>query len=184
MTDVYSLKPNFSDRETYQEWKKTWTTVYRHISNDIRLRKAALKANQRAGVDTAKQQRDLLLQRGDARKLMTLLGEAKVLRDRILAMHQQLAEQKASFPITIETRVADWHFNKIVLQFPWMPKWVLKANGKQYYVEHLDSRIGFSTRELEAGSTLGMIRFRNCSITIGEDGTATLTERVSAKLAA
>ena len=186
MTDsVYALKPNFSNKEGYLAWRNTWKLVYRHISSDIRRRKNDLKVAQRVGGDTAKLQKSLMLQRADARKLMTLLEEAKLLRDRLFAMRSQMAEFRASLPITISARLADFSFNKGHIQFPEiLPRWMVKANGQTMYIDHLDSQIGFSTRELDEGSTLGMIRFRNVSITIDVDGIAHLTERVKMKAVA
>lgn len=182
---VYALKPNFSNKEGYLSWRNTWKIVYLHISADIRRRKLELKTAQRAGEDTAKLQRSLALQRADARKLMSILEEAKLLRDRILAMKVQMDEQRALLPMTIEARVADFHFNKAHIAFPEiLPRWMIKANGKTLYIDHLDSQVGFSTRELDEGSTLGMIRFRNVSMTIDESGTAHLTERVKLKAVA
>jgi hypothetical protein len=174
---VHALKPTFNDRDSYKAWRNSWKTVYSYISSDIRRRKLDLKAQQRAGADTAKLQKSLLLQRADATKMMTLLNEAKLRRDRILAMKKSMEEQVASFPITFEARVADFHFNKISLEFPFMPRWMLKANGKSYYVAHMNAQMGFDTRELEAGSTLGMLRFRQCSITLDADNVATLTPK-------
>lgn len=182
---VYALKPNFSDKEGYKEWRKSWKNAYAYISQAIRRRKHEMKAAQRAGDPAAaKHQRELLLMKSDARKMMTLMDDAKALRGRIIEMHKALAEQNASFPLTFDARVADFHFNKVVLQFPFMPKWVLKANGKTFYVEHLDAQMGFSTRELEKGSTLGMLRFRKCRITLDKDGVSTMTEQPALELAA
>ncbi len=181
---VHALKPTFNDRETYKNWRKTWNTVYQYISVDIRRRKLELKASQRSGADTAKLQRSLHLQSRDATKMLTLLGEARERMARITAMKRQMEEQRASFPLTLEARVVDFHFNKITLEFGFMPRWVLKANGKSFYIDHIDAQMGFSTRELEQGSTLGMLRFRNCHITIDESGTATLVERIKTAAAA
>ena len=179
---VHALKPTFNDRDSYKAWRASWNTVYSYISADIRRRKIELKAAQRSGADTAKMQKSLILQRADATKMMTLLGEAKLRRDRIAAMRKSIEDQIAMFPITFDARVADFHFNKISLEFPFMPRWMLKANGKSYYIAHMNAQMGFDTRELETGSTLGMLRFRQCSITIDKDNVATLTPK-AAKLA-
>lgn len=181
---VHALKPTFTDRQTYLAWRTSWKTVYSHISNEIRRRKIEVKNAQRvwykaSDTEVAKMQRNLVLQRGDARKMMTLLGEAKLRKEKIAAMRKSIADQVATFPLTITTKVADFHFNKISVEMSFMPKWVLRANGKTYYIEHLDAQMGFSTRELESGSTLGMLRFRNCSITIDETNTATITAKAS-----
>jgi hypothetical protein len=175
---VHALKPTFNDRESYLAWRNSWKTVYSYISADIRRRKLDLKAVQRAGADTAKTQRSLILQRADATKMMTLLKEAKLRRDRIREMRQSIADQIASFPLTIDARRADFHFNKGHIQFPTiLPRWMLKVNGRSFYIEHLDAQMGFSTRELDEGSTLGMLRFRNCTINLDATNTATLTPK-------
>ena len=52
--------------------------------------------------------------------------------------------------LNIETRTEIiFHFNKMHLQDPDIPMWVIKAKGQTYYVDHLDmdSGIGFSTKE-------------------------------------
>lgn len=178
---VYALKPKFADKDGYREWRASWRMIYQHLSEVIRLRKLEVKALQRSGDPlAAKKQQSLALMRADARKMMTILGEAKLRRDRILEMKDQLKKQNESFPITFEARVADFHFNKVVLEFPWMPKWVIKANGKSYYIDHLSANMGFDTRELESGSTLGMIRFRKCLITIDRDNVAHMSEKTVA----
>lgn len=177
---VHALKPNFTDRETYLAWRASWKTVYSYISHEIRRRKLEVKAAQRSGDSKApRMQANLILQRADAHKMLTLLDEAKLRRDRIAEMRKSIADQVASFPLTIEARVADFHFNKVAVEFSFMPKWVMKANGRTFYIEHLDAQMGFSTRELEKGSTLGMLRFRNCSITLDGSNTATLTPKAN-----
>jgi hypothetical protein len=175
---VYALKPQFTDREGYKAWRKTWKTVYQHISADIRRRKLEVKAAQRSGDPT--KQKALAYQRADARKLMTLLGEAKVLRDRIRAMHAQMREQTALFPLAVEARTVDVHYNVVSNTFPFMPRWTVKANGKSYYCPHIDAQMGFSTRELEEGSTRGMLRFRGVALTITEGGVAELRPKSKA----
>lgn len=176
---VHALKPTFNDRDSYKAWRASWNTVYSYISADIRRRKLELKAAQRSGADTSKMQKSLVLQRADAAKMMTLLGEAKLRRDRILGMHRQLAEQNALFPLTIEARVIDFSFNRVHNEFEFMPRWLVKANGKTYYVEHFDSQIGFSTREMTDPKTKGMLRFRNASMTIDQSNTATIAPKAA-----
>lgn len=177
---VYALKPKFADREGYIAWRKSWRMVYSHLSAAIRSKKNELKRMQREGDPLAgKAQKNLALMRADARKMMTILDEAKLRRDRIREMHHQLAEQNALFPITINARTVDVHFNKVSNEFSFMPMWTIKAQGKSYYIPHIDAQMGFSTRELEGGSTRGMFRFRNAILTIVEDGTAILSPKVA-----
>jgi hypothetical protein len=56
-----------------------------------------------------------------------------------------------------------FHFNKMHLQDPTIPMWVIKAKGETYYIDHLDvdSGIGFSTKETpDNPSTKGSIKFK------------------------
>ncbi len=172
---VNALKPRFHNREGYLEWRATWKLIYGELSRRIRAKKIALKELQRCGdCDGAKAQRDMHLMRADATKMMTLLSEAKVLRDRIIEMHQQVAQQ--GFPLDLgDCRNIDVHFNKVSLQFPFMPKWVIKAKGRSLYINHIEAAIPWSTRELDSGSTRGMIRFKRANVGIDADGVAHLT---------
>jgi len=185
---VYALKPNFSNKEGYIAWHNTWKAVYQHISSDILRRKHEFKDLQRevakAPTDEnkarmSKMQKSLVLQRGDARKLMTLLEEAKLLWQRIVKMQKQLREQNAQFPLTIDARVIDFSFNRIHNEFGFMPRWLVKANGKTFYIEHFISHIGFSTREMTDPKTKGMLRFRNASMTIDQSNTAIITHKAA-----
>jgi hypothetical protein len=40
-----------------------------------------------------------------------------------------------------------FHYNKAHNQDQTIPPWVIKHKGQTYYVHHLDSRVGFSTKE-------------------------------------
>lgn len=54
-----------------------------------------------------------------------------------------------------------FHFNKGFLQDTTIPMWILKHKGKTYYVNHLDSKVGFSTKETpENNATKGSLQFR------------------------
>lgn len=168
---VNALKPTFRDREGYLAWRKSWKAVYRELSRRILLRKQATKSAQRHG-DSVAAQKELYLMSRDATKMMTLLDEAKVLRDRILDMQKQIAEQP--FPLEMDGDRVDLFFNKASIQYPVLPKWVLKTKGKSFYVDHIDADLPWNTRELDSGPTLGMIRFRKCQISISADRVATL----------
>lgn len=67
-----------------------------------------------------------------------------------------------------------FHFNKASLADPTIPMWVVKSKGQTHYVSHLESSIGFSTKETPDNEhTKGSIQFRgNLSI---KDGVATVT---------
>ncbi len=54
-----------------------------------------------------------------------------------------------------------FHFNKMHLQDPSIPMWVVKLKGQTYYVHHLDSLIRFSTKEtIDNPSTKGSLKFK------------------------
>lgn len=70
-----------------------------------------------------------------------------------------------------------FHFNKKHLEDATIPMWVLKIKGETYYVDHVDCRKGFSTKETPDNShTKGAIKVRNCLVTFEADNTAVLTE--------
>lgn len=66
--------------------------------------------------------------------------------------------------LNIESRTEIiFHFNKMHLQDPSIPMWVIKAKGETYYVDHVDmeSGVGFSTKETpDNPSTKGSIKFK------------------------
>lgn len=54
-----------------------------------------------------------------------------------------------------------FHFNKAHLQDKAIPCWVVKHKGKTYYVNHLESQLGFSTKETPDNEhTQAAIQFR------------------------
>lgn len=54
-----------------------------------------------------------------------------------------------------------FHFNKASLGNPGIPPWVVKHKGQTHYVWHLDSQIGFSTKETpDSPHTQGALQFR------------------------
>ena len=70
-----------------------------------------------------------------------------------------------------------FHFNKKHLQDPTVPMWILKAKGETYYVEHVDCRIGWSTKETpDNAHTKGAIKIKHCLLTIDDSNVATLAQ--------
>lgn len=66
------------------------------------------------------------------------------------------------------------HFNKMHLQQPEIPMWVIKVKGETHYVNHVDvdSGIGFSTKETpDNPHTKGSLKFKGkIEITKVNDG--------------
>lgn len=54
-----------------------------------------------------------------------------------------------------------FHFNKASLGDSTVPPWVVKSRGETHYVWHLESEVGFSTKETpDNPHTKGSIQFR------------------------
>jgi hypothetical protein len=174
-----AMKPTFTDREGYIAWRNAWKRIYKDLSGQIVTDRRKLVLLSRVNdPKAASVQRELVHKRVMAHKMMSLMTEAKLRRDRILEMHKQIAEQNASFPLVLkDCRNIDFHFNKGSLEFSFLPMWVLKTKGMSFYINHIESNIPWSTRELPEGSTRGMIRLKNGHITISADGTATINPK-------
>lgn len=173
---VYNMKPYFVDAQSYREWRSGWLELYTVVSMDNRTSKLKIKSLQRSGEPTRTTAKEMKFKSITARKLMTVLDEAKIRWNNIREMKKGLEEQKASYPVTLpECKNIDFHFNKIAIEFPFMPSWILKIKGKSYYVIEVEANIPFSTRLKETGSTRGVIRFKRATAYISKDGIATLT---------
>lgn len=66
-----------------------------------------------------------------------------------------------------------FHFNKKHLEDATFPMWVVKSKGETYYVNHLDSKVGFSTKETPDNEhTKGSLKFKGkLTIITNEDRT-------------
>jgi hypothetical protein len=54
-----------------------------------------------------------------------------------------------------------FHFNKKHNEDNTIPQWVIKCKGQTYYCHHLESTVGFSTKETPDNShTKGSLQFR------------------------
>lgn len=75
-----------------------------------------------------------------------------------------------------------FHYNKAHNSDTSIPTWVVKHKGSTYYVNHLDSEVGFSTKETpDSEHTKGSLQFRGCLKLIEDDNgevTAKITEKV------
>ena len=68
-----------------------------------------------------------------------------------------------------------FHFNKKHLEDPTIPMWVIKAQGETYYVEHVECKVPWSTKETPNNShTKGSIKIKRCLITIDDENVATI----------
>jgi hypothetical protein len=183
------MHPKFTDKEGYIQWMASWRSMYKQLSREITKEKLWLKkAFREAPVvaeETRKRQRNLVHKRVMAHKMMTLHKDAKARWHRILGMQKEIEDQMASFPITIENCPSvDFHFNKGSIEFPFLPAWIIKCKGKSYYLHHVDFDCAGTTRETpEHPSTKGSMRFRQCSLELKADGTASLKRKAVVELA-
>lgn len=54
-----------------------------------------------------------------------------------------------------------FHFNKASLGDAAVPPWTIKSRGQTHYVWHVESRVGFSTKETpDSAHTKGSVQFR------------------------
>jgi len=67
-----------------------------------------------------------------------------------------------------------FHFNKAHNQDQSIPPWVVKHKGQSYYVNHINSTVGFSTKETpDSEHTKAAIMFRG-KLEIIEEGVQTV----------
>jgi hypothetical protein len=185
---VHGIQPRFTDYAGYSVWRSDWRELYAHAASEVRLSKLRIKHFQRFTHQLEGEQRDkncdnigaLIVEHGHkraiARKLMTALETAKIRWGQIKAMKQGIKEQAKEFPLEVESKNIDFHFNKKSVEFDFIPMWVVKARGKSYYCHSVVSNIGFSTRETpDHPSTKGSIRFKKGTLRIDENGVAYLS---------
>lgn len=92
--------------------------------------------------------------------------------------------------IELACRECVFHFNKKHLEDPTMPMWIIKAKGKSYYVEHVTSKLPWTTKETpDSPHTKGSIKFKDVLLVIDDDNCAELqpltaadASRIRAKL--
>lgn len=184
---VHGMQPQFKDYAGYQEWRSDWRELYAHASSEVRQSKNSIKNLQReltSSPDNSEETREQLKammrehghKRSIARKLMTALETAKIRWQKIKGMKKGIQEQFKEFPMEVESKNIDFHFNKASMEFDFIPMWVVKAKGKSYYCHSVVSSIGFSTRETpDHPSTKGSIRFKKGILSISSEGHATIT---------
>jgi hypothetical protein len=81
-------------------------------------------------------------------------------------------ENKEIFVDKESSRIV-FHFNKKHNEDPKVPTWIVKHKGVTYYVDHLESLVGFKTKETpENDHTKGAIQFKG-RLKILAEGTIT-----------
>lgn len=172
---VHGIQPKFTDYQGFSAWRSDWRELYAHASSEVRESKIQIKALQRAGEPTGKLQKEHGHKRAIARKLMTALEVAQIRWNQIKAMKRGIAEQAKEYPLEIESKNIDFHFNKKSMEFDFVPMWVVKARGKTYYVNHMDCLAGFTTRETpDHPSTKGSLRVKRGTLSIDAEGNAVI----------
>lgn len=173
---VHGMQPKFVDYAGYSAWRSEWRELYAHASEEVRRGKLEIKDWQRNGPGAAKQQKEQVHRRAIARKLMTALETAKLRWAQIKGMKAGIQEQAKEFPLQVEAKNIDFHFNKKSMEFDFVPMWVVKARGKTFYVHHMDCQTGFTTRETpEHPSTKGSLRVKRGTLSITAEGHAVIS---------
>jgi hypothetical protein len=73
-----------------------------------------------------------------------------------------------------------FHFNKAHNQDQTIPQWVVKHKGKTYYINHLNSLIGFNTKETPDNEhTKGSLQFRGKLEILKDESTGETEARIS-----
>lgn len=62
-----------------------------------------------------------------------------------------------------------FHYNKKHNEDPTIPQWIIKVKGQTFYVHHLNSNVGFTTKETpDNPHTKGSLQFKGI-LTITEE---------------
>lgn len=172
---VYGMQPKFTDYAGYIAWRSEWRELYAHATAEVRLNKLKIKDLQRNHEPSGREQKEHHFKRAIARKLMTALETAKIRWQQIKDMKRGVLEQRKEFPLEVESKNIDFHFNKKSMEFDFIPMWVVKARGKTFYVHHMDCQAGFTTRETpEHPSTKGSLRVKRGTLSIDTEGNAVI----------
>ena len=175
---VSGLKPTFTDKASYKAWKGDRELLYKEASRICKARKTALRDAQRRSLKhiIPKLSREYHESRIISWKLNSLLIDGKIRRDKILAWQNEIKESQEIFPLKIQDcRVVDIHFNKKHLEFSFIPMWVIKTKGKQYFVNNVSCKKEWTTTERDSGMTRGTIRVRHAEVNIDINGHAVIT---------
>lgn len=89
----------------------------------------------------------------------------------------RLYTQKEINMIEIAAKEVVFHFNKKHLEDATIPAWVLKCNGKTWYVNHVTCELPWSTKETPNNShTKGAIKVKRAWVQIDDLNNATLVK--------
>lgn len=201
---AFNLKPTFSDREGYLGWRRSWAKVQARMTHDTRdlKRRVALAHSELARLNASHLSgrqdlteaeiiawrryyeahtaasllsKDLDLARSMARKVMMLLEEAKLRRDRILKMHEDIRLQNKDFPLDLGAcKNIDFQYNAGQRDFPFLPMWIIRVKGRSYYVREVEAECAWRTHERPSGMTRGVLRFNRAHVSFTADGVARL----------
>lgn len=177
---AYNLMPTFTNHREYIAWINVWKATYNRLSADIWKQKKSIKLAQAAGEVSSLAQRELYYNQRTAFKMMTLLSEAKLRKERIKAMHNEIDEQNAMFPLDLGIcKNIDFHYNKGANEFTFLPLWVVRIKGRSYYVSDVYANAPWNTHERNAGSTRGVIRFKKANVMIDENNIAHIDANIA-----
>ena len=86
--------------------------------------------------------------------------------------------------VEIACKEAVFHFNKHHLVDPHTPMWIIKTGGKTLYLNHVDAKLPWSTKETHNNpATKGSLKFKNALLTIDDENCATLSNLTASDLA-
>jgi hypothetical protein len=70
-----------------------------------------------------------------------------------------------------------FHFNKKHLEDANIPMWIIKAKGDSFYIDHVDCRKGWCTKETpDSSHTKGSIKIKDCLLVIDDSNTAIIDD--------
>ena len=169
-------KPEINTWNDYKKWREIWRRGIKQLSADIAKSKKKLKIMQRANEEHRKFQSVLAYKQIMAKKMHQLLVEVRADGYARLESERELEKELATYPIEFpKCREIIFHYNIGSNKNPKIPRWVLKAKGRSFYVHHVSTDgVKWSTKETPDKSTKGSIRFKNVGLVINKDAEATI----------
>lgn len=176
----------FTDFAGYRQWVDAWKAAYEALTLELRAAKARHRRDEAffcgpvhdrwVTVERLRVKRsaEIAALRQRARDMMEQRAAAKARAVKIAQARRSVASQP--FPLVFDVcKDIVFHFNKMALDFPFMPPWVVKTKGQSFYVNHVEATCSWATKETPDASTKGAIRFRNCRLEIDDAGVARIT---------